>query len=72
MLNDKEEKPDCNIINILFLQSVFKKYTHNLNYVADYNGPDHLHGEHGLISEYNFSNVNALKCDEHLILNVLL
>lgn len=50
MLNDKEEKPDCSILKILFLQSVFKKCTHNLNYVMDYIGWDHLHVERGLIS----------------------
>lgn len=57
-------------LKFCFLQSVFKKCIHNLNYVMDYNG--HLHEERGLISKCNCSNVNALKCDGHLILNVLL
>lgn len=45
-------------------------YAYNLNdyKIIDYNGPDHTHWERWLILERYFSNVGALKCDEHLIL----
>lgn len=68
-------QPECSFTNVLIFWQVIAVYTRCfktiIQYLSNYNYPDHFHRQHGLILKYNFSNAGFLKCDKHLIFKVL-